>query len=115
MKHFITFIIISLFLSWGVSYSQTRSTYEYENSKITIDVGKFSRSLGKAVRFVKSEAKQFKQEWDESLTPEEKELREETKKSVKEGLQYTREAIHQGWRQGLRGEPYTPPVKKENK
>ena len=113
MKHFITFIFVVLFLSYGTSFAQSNNR-DSESATITIDIGKISNKLGKAVKFVKSEVKQFKQEYQESLTPEEKQLREDTKKNVKEGLEYTREAIHQGWRQGLRGEPYTPPAKKEN-
>ena len=113
MKHFITFIFIALFLSYGTSFAQSNNR-DSESATITIDVGKISSKLGKAVKFVKSEVKQFKQEWDESFTPEERQKFEENKKGIKEGLEYTREAIHQGWCQGLRGEPYTPPAKKEN-
>ena len=114
MKRIITIISI-LFLSCSLSFAQNRNSYEQKSSKITIDIGKISNGLGKAVKFVKSEVKQFKQEWDDAVTPEEKQLYDDTKKNVKEGLKYTREAIHQGWRQGLRGEPYTPPTKEDNK
>lgn len=93
-----------------IMFSQTRSRTD-EDAVITINISKISRTIGKAVKFVQDEYKQYKQETEETLQPETKAVIDSLKSQLKYELQYTRDAMHQGYKQGLRGEDYTPPYK----
>jgi len=111
MKRLITlvFLFIPIF-----AFSQNKEKEnEKEDVTISINVTKINKTLGTVVGFIKSEAKQYKQEFDENLPQETKDNLKEAKKKIKEELKYARKAIHAGWCQGLRGEDYTPPSRNE--
>ena len=93
-----------------IMFSQNRSRTD-EDAVITINISKISRTIGKAVKFVQDEYNQYKQETEENLQPETKAVIDSLKSQLKYELQYTRDAMHQGYRQGLMGEDYTPPYK----
>ena len=106
MKKIIIFLILILVPIF--SYSQNKNKKE-EDVKITINVSKINHTLGSIVGFLQNEVKQFKEETNENLSSEAKENIKKIKEDIKYELKYTRDAIHQGYVTGLRGEPYTPP------
>ncbi len=103
----ILLIFIPLF-----SFAQNQEK-KNEDVTITINVTKINKTVGGIVGFIKSEAKQFKQETENNLSEENKENIRNIKKRIKYELKYTHDAMHAGYVQGLRGEEYTPPY--ENK
>lgn len=115
MKKFII-IIVFLFVSFSLfAQSSKKDSTTTQDAVITINISKINRGIGKVVGFISNEIGQFKRETEENLTPEEKENIRKAKKEVKENityeLRYIRDAIHQGYVTGLRGEEYTPPYK----
>jgi hypothetical protein len=111
MKRFITILMILLISVTAFGQEQKKENKQ-EDVIITINVSKVDKTLGNFVKFVVSEAKQFKDEAVENMPQETKDNIQKTKKSFIEEMKYAREAIHQGWRQGWRGESYTPPKRK---
>lgn len=99
----ILLIFIPLF-----SFAQSQEK-KNEDVTITINVTKIDKTLGGIVGFLKSEIKQYKQETEDNLSEENKESIRYIKERIKYELKYTRDAMHAGYVQGLRGEEYTPP------
>lgn len=101
------FILLLVFLPL-FSVAQTKEK-KNDDVIITINVTKINKTVGGIVGFIKSEAKQFKQETEENLSEEHKQTFRDIKERIKYELKYTHDAIHAGYSQGLRGEEYTPP------
>jgi len=106
-------IILLLFIPVISFAQQTEKQKEtkQEDVVITINVTKINKTIGKVVGFIRSEKKQFKQEIVDNLTPEELQEYKEAKENLDYELKYIHDAIHAGWAQGWRGEPYSPPYK----
>lgn len=109
MKRFILILMLSLIPVF--CYSQDKKETNKEDVTVVINVSKISNTLGKIVKFVTDEAKQFKDEAVENMPVEQKENLKKAKENIKYELKYTHDAIHAGWAQGWRGEDYTPPYK----
>lgn len=109
MKRFILILMLSLIPVF--CYSQDKKETNKEDVTVVINVSKISNTLGKIVKFVTDEAKQFKDEAVENMPAEQKENLKKAKENIKYELKYTHDAIHAGWAQGWRGEDYTPPYK----
>lgn len=103
-------ILFMLFIP-VVSVAQDKKDKKEEDVTITINVTKASKTLGKIVSFFKEEAKTFKEETQENMSPENKAAIKKIKNDFLYEMKYTRDAIHAGYRQALRGEEYQPPYK----
>lgn len=104
MKRILIFIIALMIPVIG--YSQNKN--DSEDVKITINVSKISRGLGKIVNGITSEVKEFKKDIDENLPQEKKDEYKRQFEELKNNLKDCRKEIHRGFRQGLRGENYDP-------
>lgn len=104
MKRILIFILV-LFIP-VVGYSQNRN--ESEDVKITINLSKISRGVGKAVKAVSDEIKEFKKDIDENMPQEKKDEYKRQFDEIKKNLKDCRTEIHRGFCQGLRGENYDP-------
>ena len=109
MKRFILILMLSLIPVF--CYSQDKKEANKEDVTVVINISKISNTLGKIVKFVANEAKQFKDEAVENMPDEQKENLKKAKENIKYELKYNHDAIHAGWAQGWRGEDYTPPYK----
>ena len=94
----------------NLAASLARDAKNYDVKKVERRA-KINKTIGKVVGFIRSEKKQFKQEIVDNLTPEELQEYKEAKENLDYELKYIHDAIHAGWAQGWRGEPYSPPYK----
>jgi len=107
MKKFAIILIMLLIPVFG--YSQDKKDEKKEDVTVVINLSKIGKAVGDVAKFIKNEAKQFKEEAEAGITEEQKEQYKEAKKNVKKELKYWHDAIHAGWAQGWKGEDYTPP------
>ena len=110
MKKFILLLFLAFIPMVGYSQNSNQDNKK-EDTTITINVTKISKTIGGVVKFVTDEVKQFKEEAEAGITPEEKQMYKEAKENVKYELKYIHDAIHAGWAQGWKGENYTHPYK----
>ena len=119
MKKLIILFVFIFSVSFCV-YSQNKhsSTTNNDDVTITINVSKINKILGKVVNgaqrsinYISSEIEEFVNDIPEEEKEKMKEVADTVKSKTKYEAKYARDAIHAGWRQGWRGESYSPPYK----
>lgn len=100
------FMVLLPMISYGQNIDST-AIAEIEKS-VESTLVKATEATAKAVIFIASEVKQFKDEAKENMPQETKDNIKEAKEKVKKDLKNIHDAIHEGWAAGWRGEKYVP-------
>ena len=111
MKRFFLFLILAIIPMISYSQDSTKTDLKTIEDGVDATLVKATEAAAKAVVFVASEIKQFKDEAVENMPQETKDNIKEAKENLKYELKYMHDAIHAGWAAGWRGESYNPPYK----